>query len=199
MKESLIANYLLSTQDMPEKCENPVSNFYDEMKGRIISQVRSAHHYYLNSKDPGVGNDYTERMANFQIENGKTFSAFMKARRLEYQKTLCSYSASVKANAGDTKTATLTAQTGFHFIPASIVRTQSGEWKGGPYYYPNETEPTSFSWKTGGNRSSRTNVKISAKYKEDFIKSSIEAEIAVATKELNDLGIPVDIPPFLNE
>lgn len=196
--EKLTTDHLQSEKSLPT-CDNPVSSFNESMKGKITSQARTAHQYYLTSSDERAGDSYEERMANFQIENAKTFQAFMNERRIEYRKTLCKYTGTTKANAGDTKNNTLIVQTGFHFIPSTIKRTTSGEWKGGPYYLPNETEPTSLSWKTGGVRSSRTYVEIYAKYKEEFIKSTILTELELAKKELNDLGIPVVIPPFLND
>lgn len=185
--------------DNPTSCTNNVSIFNHHMKGKITSQARSAYQYFLTSSDPAAGSTYTERMANFNSEISKTFQAFMSARRAEYRLTRCYYESGIQANAGKTKTGSVIAQPGFIFLTQTINRTTSGEWKGGPYYAPNDIEPTSFTWVTGGNRTSKTFVNILAKYQEEYIKKSILSELSTAKEELNDLGIPVDIPPFLND
>ena len=178
------------------ECTDPVSAFDDIMKGRITSQVRFAHTYYLTT--PGEG-DLEQRMVKLQASIAKTFQAFMSARRAEYRKTVCVYRGSVKANGGSTKTGTLNAGIGFIFLPSTIERTETGEWKGGPYYSPDDIKPTSISWKAGGVRSARADVKIDAKFDEEFIKNSIIHELAITRKELTDLGIPVELPPFLDK
>lgn len=190
---------IVRAQDAPTSCENPVSSFNDVVKAKITSQVRTAYQYYMTSTDPGVGNTYGERTANLQKEIAKTIKAFMDTRRVEYRKTICSYYKTTRANAGNSKMNTITVQPGFNLITATIDRTMNGDWKGGPSYSPNETTPTSITWKTGGHSTSNTYVNIKAKYNEDYIKTIIQQELAIAKNELNDLGIPIELPPFLDE
>jgi hypothetical protein len=76
----LLTSKFLVAQDKPVSCGVTVSSFDDIMKGKITSQVRNAHNYYMNSNDPSVGRTYEERTANLNKEITKTFQAFMTAR-----------------------------------------------------------------------------------------------------------------------
>ena len=88
-------------------------------------------------------------------------------------------------------------QPGFYLMTNTVEHTTNGDWKGGPYWKPNSTTPTSITWRTGGHRKNKTFVKIDAIYLEEYIKNTIIKELNSARKELNDLGIPTEIPPFL--
>lgn len=187
----------LQAQDMPVKVENAITAFDDNMKGKITSQVRTAHQYYMNSSDPNAGNTYEQRTTNLQTEIVKTFQAFMKARQIEYRKTKHYYYKEDWNKPGNSSKRTITVQSGFYLLTGSINRTMNGDWKGGPVWKPNETQPISITWKTGGHGKSKTFVDIHAMYKEAFIKTSIINELNQARKELNDLGIPTELPPFL--
>lgn len=191
--------FILRAQDAPISCVNPVSFFNEGVKAKITSQVRTAYQYYMTSIDSGVGNTYAERTTNLQKEIVKTFKAFMDERRAEYRKTICSYYKTTQANAGNSKMNTITVQPGFNLVTTTIDRTTNGDWKGGPSYSPNETTAISITWKTGGHSTSNTYVNIKAKYNEDYIKTVIQQELSIAKNELNDLGIPIELPPFLEE
>lgn len=195
----LMSIYLLKAQDKPTKCENSVTPFDASMKGKITSQVRTAHQYYIFSTDPNAGNTYEQRTLNLQNEIIKTFQAFMKVRREEYRKTICYYYKTDWNRGGSSSYRTLTVQPGFYLLTGTLKRTMNGDWKRGPYWLPNGTRPTSIKWKTGGHRRNETFVDIQAVYNEDFIKNTIINELNQARKELNDLGIPTEIPPFLEE
>ncbi len=188
---------LFQAQDPHTSCENPTSKFDDIMKGKITSQVRTAHQYYMYSKDPQAGETYAERTQNLQKEIARTFQAFMKIRRDEYKKTVCSYYKTDWNQAGRSSNRTLTVQPGFYLLTNTLKRTTNGDWKGGPHWAPNESYPTSITWKTGGYRKNETFVDIKAMYNEDYIKSIIVEELNSARKELNSIGIPTEIPPFL--
>ena len=195
----LISINLIKAQDKPTKCENSVASFDANMKGKNTSQVRTAHQYYIFSSDPNAGNTYEQRTSNLQKEIIKTFQAFMKVRREEYRKTRCYYYKTDWNKGGNSSYRTLTVQPGFYLLTATLKRTMNGDWKKGPYWQPNETSPTSIRWKTGGHRRNETFVDIQAIYSEDYIKTTIVNELNQARKELNDLGIPTEIPPFLEE
>lgn len=184
-------------QDQPTGCSNQTSKFDDIMKGKITSQVRTAHQYFMYSPDPNAGNTYEQRTENLQKEIARTFQAFMKVRKEEYQKTTCSYFKRDWNKAGNSSNRTLTVQPGFYLMTNTVEHTTNGDWKGGPYWKPNSTTPTSITWRTGGHRKNKTFVKIDAIYLEEYIKNTIIKELNSARKELNDLGIPTEIPPFL--
>lgn len=188
---------LFQAQDLPTGCENKTSPFDDIMKGKVTSQVRTAHQYYMYSKDPKAGETYAERTENLQKEIARTFQAFMKIRKEEYKKTICSYYKTDWNQPGRSSNRTLTVQPGFYILPHTLKRTTNGDWKGGPNWAPNEVSPTSITWRTGGHRRSDTFVDIKAMYNEDHIKKTIIDELNSAQKELNDIGIPTEIPPFL--
>lgn len=190
-------NYAASLKSVPQSWIHPMPpSFNDVMKGQITSQVRDAHQYFMYSNGPDVGRDYDERKANLQKKISSTFKAFLTARYKEYEKTLCLYYATTQSNAGNTKSNTITAENGLNLIPDSIDRTTSGEWKGGPYYAPDEINPVSVSWTTGGNRTASTYVYIKGKYNIEFIKGIIVTELNIARRELHELGIPTELPPF---
>ncbi|MDH6251044.1 hypothetical protein M2347_000771 [Chryseobacterium sp. H1D6B] len=190
---------LFQAQNKPTKCDNPVSRFDDIMKGKITSQVRTAHQYFMNSPDPNAGNTYGQRTANLQTEIARTFQAFMSIRKEEYKKTVCSYYDVDWNQQGRSSNRTLTVQPGFYLLTNTLKRTMNGDWKGGPVWTPNETSPTSITWRTGGHRRSDTFVDIQAMYADEYTKNTIINELNIARKELNDLGIPTEIPPFLDE
>lgn len=199
---SLIALFFITTttliaQDLPSSCENPVPVFSDAIKGKITSQVKTAYNYFMNSLDPSVGNTYTQRTANFNAEVANTFQAFMTARRNEYRNSICTYYKTTKANPGNNKGNDITVQNGFYLMIETLERTTNGDWKGGPSYN-SSVYPSSMSWVTGGHKTSNTFAKIKAKYKEDFIQNMILNEMDLVRKELNNSGIPVDLPPFFN-
>lgn len=195
----LLFTNLIQAQDQPRSCKNPVSPFDQVMKGKITSQIRNAHEYYMKSPDLAAGRDYTERTANLQKEVARTFQAFMKMRRDEYKKTICNYYKVDWNKAGNSSTRTLTVQPGFYLLTdtANFKRTTSGDWKGGPDWAPNVTQPTSITWQTGGHKKNDTFVDINAIYSDEFIKKSIINELDLARKELNAIGIPTELPPFL--
>lgn len=195
----MVTASLTNAQDQPRSCTDKVAPFDEIMKAKVTSQVRTAHHYYLNSNDPGVGNTYEQRMANLQKEITRTFQAFMSARRKEYQKTVCNYYKTDWNQAGNSSRRTLTVQPGFYLLVNTLKRTTNGDWKGGPRWAPNESKPVSITWKTGGHRRSETFVDIQAMYDDVYIKSTVIKELNLARKELNDLGIPTELPPFLEE
>jgi hypothetical protein len=188
----------IQAQDSPRSCKNPVTPFDEVMKGKITSQVRTAHQYYMHSTDPNAGNTYEQRTANLQAAVVKTFSAFMAARRAEYRKTMCNYYKVDWNQAGNSSWRTLTVQPGFYLITDSLKRTTNGDWKDGPNWQPNKNFPTSITWQTGGHRKNNTFVDIQARYQEEYIKEVIVKELNLARKELNDLGIPTELPPFLD-
>ncbi|TCN58742.1 hypothetical protein D0809_10355 [Flavobacterium circumlabens] len=193
----LISNNLVKAQDQPTRCENAVTPFDVNMKGKITSQVRSAHQYYMYSKDPAAGDTYAERTLNLQKEIVKTFQAFMKARREEYRKTVCYYYKVDWNKPGNSSNRTLTVQPGFYLLTGTLKRTLNGDWKGGPVWSPNEINPTSITWRTGGHKKSNTFVDIQAVYDQNYVDNTIINELNQARKELNDLGIPTELPPFL--
>ncbi|MBT2620819.1 MULTISPECIES: hypothetical protein [Chryseobacterium] len=195
----LVSINLIQAQDPPRSCEHSVSLFDAIIKGKITSQVRTAHQYYMNSSDPNAGSTYEERTANLQKEIAKTFQAFMKVRREEYRKTICHYYKTDWNKPGNSSYRTLTVQPGFYLLVNTLKRTTNGDWKGGPIWQPDSTAPTSIRWKTGGHRRSETFVDIQAMYGESYIKTTIVNELNLVRKELNDLGIPTEIPPFLEE
>lgn len=195
----LVSINLVRGQDKPTKCENQVTPFDESMKGRITSQVRTAHQYYMYSPDPNAGNTYEQRTLNLQKEIAKTFQAFMKTRREEYRKTICYYYQVDWNQRGRSSNRTLAVQPGFYLLIGTLKRTMNGDWKGGPVWRPNEVKPTSITWRTGGHGRSDTFVDIQAKYDEDYVDKTIITELNLARKELNDLGIPTEIPPFLDE
>ncbi|WP_126971539.1 hypothetical protein [Gynurincola endophyticus] len=192
----LSTNFILA-QDRPVSCENAVTPFNDLMKGRIISQVRTAHQYFMNSPDAGAGKDYTERTNNLQKEITRTFEAFILARKSEYKKTICRYYKTDWNKAGESSNRTLTVQPGFYLLTDSLKRTKNGDWKGGPNWKPNKNFPTSITWSTGGHRRNETFVDIKAVYKDDFIEKMILSELNAVRKELHELGIPTELPPLL--
>jgi hypothetical protein len=195
---ALLVATMLRAQDLPVKCENAITPFDDVMKVKLTSQVRTAHYYYVNSTDPSAGGNYDQRMANLQKEINRTFQAFMSARRAEYRKAICYYHKIDWNQPGNRSSRTLTVQPGFYLITTSLKRTTNGDWKAGPEWKPNNEFPTSITWETGGHRRSETFVDITAKYSEEFIKNIIIKELNLARKELNDLGIPTEVPPFLD-
>lgn len=193
----LMSINVLKAQDQPTRCENSVTSFDAIMKGKITSQVRTAHQYYMYSSDPNAGNTYEERTSNLQKEITKTFQAFMNNRREEYRKTSCYYYKVDWNKPGNSSNRTLTVQPGFYLLTGTLKRTMNGDWKGGPAWSPNETKPTAITWRTGGHGKSNTFVDIQAKYDEDYIVNTVIGELNSARKELNDLGIPTEVPPFL--
>jgi hypothetical protein len=195
----LMSINLLKAQDQPTKCENSVTPFDASMKGKITSQVRTAHQYYMYSPDPYAGSSYEQRTINLQKERIKTFQAFMKTRREAYRKAICYYYKIDWNRPGNSSNRTLTVQSGFYLLTSTLKRTMNGDWKGGPNWSPNETQPTSITWRTGGHRRNETFVDIQAIYNEGYIKNTIISELNLARKELNDLGIPTELPPFLEE
>lgn len=189
----LMALHPVFSQDQPVSCTNAVTAFNEVRKGQITSQIRNAHQYYMYSSDPAAGNTYPERMANLNNVIKQIFQEFMKVRRSEYRATICKYHGIDWNRAGNSSWRTLTCQPGFYLLQETLERTTNGDWKGGPIWTEN-----SIRWKTGGHRSSRTFVNIDAKYKEDYIAKVVVDELNIARKELNDLGIPTEVPAFLD-
>jgi hypothetical protein len=93
----------------------------------------------------------------------------------------------------------MTCQPGFYLMKETLVHTTNGDWKGGPDWSPNNDNPTSITWETGGHHKNATFAEIKARYAESYIQNKVVEELNIARKELNDLGIPTDLPPFLDE
>jgi len=184
-------------QDQPRKCQNQVTPFDEIIKGKIKSQVKTAHTYYMTSTDPAAGSNYEERTNNLNREIMRTFQAFMSARRMEYRQVECNYFKEDWNKPGNHSKRTLTVLPGFYLLKETLKRTQNGDWKGGPAWKPNTDKPRSITWKTGGHRRSKTFVDIMAKYHESHIRTLITAELNQVRRELNDQGIPTELPPFL--
>ena len=180
-------------QNQPSTCIDPVIPFNDARKGQITSQIRNAHSYYMTSPDSAAGKTYPQRLANLNNVIKRTFQEFMTVRRSEYRATICNYHGVDWNRAGNSSWRTLTCQPGFYLLQETLERTMNGDWKGGPIWTEN-----SIRWKTGGHRSNRTFVNIQAKYKEDYIAKAVVDELNIARKELNDLGIPTEVPSFLD-
>ncbi|WP_326980987.1 hypothetical protein VUJ46_11860 [Chryseobacterium sp. MYb264] len=193
----MLCIYSFQAQDLPTGCKNQADTFNDIMKGKITSEVRAVHLYYFGSEKPQAGSTYNEKAENLQKEIKRIFQAFMKARREEYKKTVCSYYKTDWNQAGKSSFRTLTVQPGFYLLKKTLKRTTNGDWKGGPDWTQDESFPTSITWKTGGNKKNETFVDIKAMYNEDYIKNIIIEELNSARKELNSIGIPTEIPPFV--
>ena len=186
----LLTGNVVLAQDSPRSCANSVSSFDEIIKGKITSQIKTAHNYFMNSIDSAAGNSYEQRTANFNIAVKKTFQEFMKVRREEYQKTICSY---YKEDWNSTQSSssswrTITCQTGFILISSSIKTT--GPIIDGPLF-----TSTTVKWKTGR---PKTSVDIQAKYDENYIVKIIIVELNKAQIDLNATGIPTEVPPFLD-
>ena len=181
-------------QDAPVSCENPLPEFNDAVKGKITSQIKTAYQYFMYSTDIAAGNTYEQRMSNFNDAALMTLNEFVRLRKREYRATICSYHKEDWNKPGNSSRRTLTCQPGFYLLQETLVRTTNGDWKGGPWWKEN-----SITWKTGGHRASKTKVDIKAKYAERSIQNGITAELNFVRKELNDLGIPTSLPPFIDE
>jgi hypothetical protein len=179
--------------DAPRSCRNVVSPFNEIMKGKITSQVRNAHTYFMTSTDPAAGGSYPERTANLALYVSRTFQEFMHIRRNEYRAMICNYYKTDWNKPGGFSRRTLTCQPGFYLLQETLKRTTNGDWKGGPYWTLN-----TISWDTGGHGRSETFVDIDAKYHESAIQQIVYSELNVARQELNSIGIPTELPPFLN-
>ena len=178
-------------QNQPKSCTNPLEPFSEALKNKITSQVKIAKEYFMTSPDIAAGKTFEERTTNLNNAITRTFKAFIEKRTMEYQQVVCHYEGVDWNKAGNSSWRTITCQPGFYFIENTLVHTTNGDCKDGPKWTSNTLK-----WKTGGHQRSETYAKVDAKYSEAFISSKVIEELNIARKELNEIGIPTEIPPL---
>ncbi|MCK6607834.1 MAG: hypothetical protein L6Q46_05955 [Flavobacterium sp.] len=186
----LIFTTNIFAQDRPQSCENTVTS-YVNARGEIIAESKVAKEYYMTSNAPDAGSNYDERRANLRNRIKQLLLNYEQKRKNEYSLTTCTYykTKSATSKSGRVrKDATIVIPEEYEFIPSSIEHTTNGDMKKGP-----SIVGRTIKWTTGteSGRAS-TFVRIKAKYTENFIKKSINQEIADIKLELNNLGIPAE-------
>ena len=183
----ILVPFLSNEQNVPTSCTGTLKAFDSVRQGSITSEVIIAKDYYLDPRN-NIG-DLTRRRAKLDSVTRKVFLSFINTRKKEYEAIKCHYKGVDWNQAGNSSWRTLTCQPGFAFVESSLVRTQNGDWKRGPFWGPNFS---TIRWKTGWYRRSETHVDIDAVYFE--IDKKVIDELNIARKSLFDLGIPTELP-----
>jgi len=182
--------------DRPRSCSGSIQPL-DLVEGQLVSKVKTARDYFMYSTDPAAGSTYEGRLKNLKAAIATTFIAYVKDRSAEYVQVQCEYYGVDWNQAGNYSWKTMTCEPGFYFLVSTLKRTQNGDWKAGPVWGPNEAQPTSLSWRTGGHSRSETFAQVHAMYQPSHIRNVVINELEGVRRKLHDLGIPTDLPQSL--
>lgn len=182
---------LLYSQDSPVSCDHVVPPFAND-RGEVIAKSKVAKEYYLTSPaSDDVGHTFDQRTANLRTKIASYFAAYISDRTEKYNLTRCTFH-KVKTATSQSgrvrKSESIVIDNSFEFIPSTLEHTTNGDMKGGP-----NINGKSIDWVTGTNSGrAKTFVRISVRYTQEYIKSSLDSEIAAMKLELNNLGIPTE-------
>jgi hypothetical protein len=176
----------------PAQCFTQLTPFSNH-KGKMVSQVKMAKEYFMNSTDPAAGNTYEERTANLKNEAKSIFAYYVTQRTNELKTILCKFREEKTCTNGTHSLkvvyGSLTIPDNYIMMPETIEKTQSGDLKA----FSINGNRIDF----GAGRSSPGRavafVSVLARYTDGYISTFIENELAQVRVELNSLNLPTDL------
>jgi len=181
----------------PQSITNQVPSI-SEFSGEIVSKVKLAKEYFMESNGPDVGRDFEERTANLSKRIVALFQEFREKRTTQYQNVQIVFTGSDWATGKHTsKTVSIPNDV---YIFTKIVRTTNGDWKGGPIingadrskWFEGDIPGGSVTWVTGGHGSAETAWTINAKYSAAYISSTINNEEKSIKEALHAVNLPTE-------
>lgn len=187
------AQLIANPDNVKEEVFNQVPNL-SNIKGTIITNIRIAKEYFMNSTDQAAGHSYQERWSNLLNEVRRNFSGFKSSRTSDYGKVSYTFTDHIECKKsghdGNLKLCGHTMPINEGCTITSIEKTQNGnlkkwERRGNTFIYAaGKTKPGT----------ARIDVKIKAVYSPEYItKTLLENDLNRIRAELNSLNLPTDL------
>ncbi len=170
------------------KCSNTPASFIT-YRDVVAADIKREFYWYMNPENNG-GNNYEERLRNFNTAAKKLMAMHEEDRTKSYKNQVCHYRGEVKCpgNNKDYK-ATLTCQDGFEFVQSSLTKSENKSWKSGPTW-----TATTLTWITAGKKRGFTYAAVDATRTATAIASEVASERNDIVKYINKvMHIPLEI------
>lgn len=194
MKKGIIAALMLvgSTAvfaDGLQRCTAAVSPV-TAYKGELISDIKIAKDYYINSNDPSAGRTLEERTTNLKKHIDRKIDQFVGHRSREYQAVECTFYAEKTCTNGKhrLKTCGQSLMIPDNYAIQVVTKTQNGDLKSFSQI------GNSFEFSAGRSSPGKATafVRVTARYTEQFTKAQIDGEVRDIKQDLNQLKIPTE-------
>ncbi|MDB5206111.1 MAG: hypothetical protein JWR72_1186 [Flavisolibacter sp.] len=194
---SMICTAKAQLTSNPDGVKEEVFNQVSELsshQGVIVTSIKLAKDYYMNSTDPAAGNTFQQRRANLLKEVKTMFSEFKTARTSEYQKVSYIFTDQIKCkksgNDGNLKLCWHTMPINEGCTVMSIVKTENGNMK--------KWEPSGNTFRYAAGKTSpgtaTVDVQIKANYSSEYIKNGLlENDLKTIRAALDALNLPSDL------
>ena len=187
------AQLIANPDNVKEEVFNQVPNL-SNIKGTIITNIRIAKEYFMNSTDQAAGHSYQERWSNLLNEVRRNFSGFKSSRTSDYGKVSYTFTDHIECkksgNDGHLKLCGHTMPINEGCTITNIEKTQNGNLKRW------ERKGNTFIYAAGKTKrgNATINVKIQAVYSPKYITETLlENDLNQIRAELNSLNLPTDL------
>jgi hypothetical protein len=169
-----------------------------QSSGDMVSEIKMAKEYYMNSSAPDAGQTYDERKKNLSVRIKKIFEEFSTKRTNQYKEVRIVFEDfDWKTNGTITTTANIPANT---YTFYKMKRTMNGDWKGGPTingadrtgWFEGDIPGGAVSWRTGGHHHSETHWTIWARYSDNYVASLVDQDVRSVKSTLQSMNLPTE-------
>lgn len=176
-----------------EEVFNQVSELSNH-QGVIVTSIKLAKEYYMNSTDPAAGNTFQQRRANLLKEVKNMFADFKSTRTTEYQKVSYIFTDFIKCkksgNDGNLKLCWHVMSINEGCSITRIEKTENGNMKKW------ERTGNTFSYAAGKTSpgTAKVDVQIKANYSAPYITTGLlENDLKLIRAALDVLNLPSDL------